>query len=87
MDAATLSHSEDKGQMLRAQERMGGILTWTQVRFTNLWRAFTLKVSGTQSCSTVCDPMGCSLPGSSVHGISQARILEWVPIPFSRRLS
>ena len=36
------------------------------------------------SCSTVCDPMYWSQPGSSVHGISQARILEWVPILFSR---
>ena len=33
---------------------------------------------------TLCDPMECSLPGSSVHGILQARILEWVAIPFSR---
>ena len=37
-----------------------------------------------QSCSTLCDPMDCSLPGSSVHEILQARILEWVAIPFSR---
>ena len=36
-----------------------------------------------QSCLTLCNPMDCSLPGSSVHGISQARILEWVAIPFS----
>ena len=35
----------------------------------------------TQSCPTLCDPMDCSLPGSSVHGIFQARILEWVAIP------
>ena len=34
-------------------------------------------------CPTLCDPTGCSLPGSSVHGILQARILEWVAIPFS----
>ena len=33
---------------------------------------------------TLCDPMDCSLPGSSDHGISQARILEWVAISFSR---
>ena len=32
-----------------------------------------------QSCLTFCKPMDCSLPGSSVHGIFQARILEWVP--------
>ena len=36
-----------------------------------------------QSCPTVCDPMDCSLPGSSVHGIFQARVLEWVDIAFS----
>ena len=34
-----------------------------------------------QSCLTLCDPMDCSLPGSSVHGILQARILEWVVMP------
>ena len=38
----------------------------------------------TQSCPTLCDPMDCSLPGSSLHGIFQTRILEWVAISFSR---
>ena len=33
-----------------------------------------------QSCLTLCNPMDCSLPGSSIHGIFQARILEWVAI-------
>ena len=37
-----------------------------------------------QSCPTPCDPLGCSLPGSSVHGIFQAIILEWIAISFSR---
>ena len=37
-----------------------------------------------QLCPTPCDPMGCNLPGSSVDGIYQARILEWIPISFSR---
>ena len=37
-----------------------------------------------QSCVTLCDPMDCGLPGSSVHGISQARILQWISIPSSR---
>ena len=37
----------------------------------------------TQSCPTLSDAMDCSLPGSSVHGIFQARILEWVAIAFS----
>ena len=36
-----------------------------------------------QLCLTLCDPMDCSSPGSSVHGILQARILEWVAISFS----
>ena len=38
-----------------------------------------------QSCPTLCNPMDCSPPGSSVHGIVQARILEWVAISSSRR--
>ena len=37
-----------------------------------------------QLCLTLCDPMDCSLPGPSVHGIFQARVLEWVAISFSR---
>ena len=36
-----------------------------------------------QLCPTLCDPMDCSMPGSSVHEILQARILEWAAIPFS----
>ena len=40
-----------------------------------------------QSCPTLCHPMDCSLPGSSVHGILQARIIEWVAMPSSRRSS
>ena len=40
-----------------------------------------------QSCPTLCNPMDCSLPGFSVHGIFQARVLEWVAISFSRRSS
>ena len=39
-----------------------------------------------KSCPTLCDPMDCSLPGSSLHGILQARVLEWVAISFSRDL-
>ena len=39
-----------------------------------------------QSCLTLCDPMDCSPPGSSIRGIFQARVLEWVAISFSRDL-
>ena len=45
-----------------------------------------MKVVVTQLCQTLCNPMDCSPPGSSVHGILQARILEWVAVSFSREL-
>ena len=38
----------------------------------------------TQLCTTLCDPADCSPPASPVHGLLQARILEWVAIPFSK---
>ena len=40
-----------------------------------------------QSCQTLCDPMDHSLPGSSIHGILQARVLEWGAIAFSFSMS
>ena len=53
---------------------------------TQAWAIYSLNrllcVCSVMSC--VCNPMDCSPPGSSVHGISQARILEWVAISFSR---
>ena len=44
-------------------------------------KSFKVKV---KSCSTLCDSMDCSPPGSSIHGIFQARVLEWAAISFSR---
>ena len=55
--------------------------------FPSLYRNFWSEVKSsqvTQSCPTLCDPVDYSPPGSSVHGILQARILEWVAISFSR---
>ena len=55
----------------------------------NTYESSTLFMSGvlfTQPCLTLCKSMHCSLPGSSVHGILQTRILEWVAISFSRDL-
>ena len=40
-----------------------------------------------QLCLTLCDPMDCNLPGSSVLGILQARTLEWIAMPSSRDLT
>ena len=53
-------------------------------QFSSFTYKYIMKVLVTQSCLTLCDPMGCSQPGPSVHGSLQARILEWVSIPFSR---
>ena len=50
-----------------------------------VWK-WKVKVLVVQSCPTLCGPMDCSSPNSSVHGFLQARILEWRAIPFSRNL-
>ena len=54
--------------------------------FKLLLKKRKMKVLVAQSCPTLCNPMDCSLLGSSVHRILQARILEWLAIPFSRDL-
>ena len=51
-----------------------------------MWRKGNPPTWLTQLCLSLHDPMDCGLPGSSVHGIFQARILEWAAIPFSRDL-
>ena len=45
----------------------------------------TATAKSLQTCPTLCDPMDCSLPGFSIHGIFQARVLEWVVIAFSTK--
>ena len=66
---------------------------WIQRRLSNLDYLRTQNTLvgicwlGAQSCLTLCYPMDCGLPGSSVHRISQARVLEWVAISFSRESS
>ena len=49
-------------------------LKWSEVKWSEV----------AQSCPTLCNPMDCSPPGFSVHGIFQARVLQWVAISFSR---
>ena len=77
----------------------GDVLVDTYISWFNDWKARVLpgewkrvlesesESEVAQSCLTLCNPMDCSLPGSSVCGIFQARILEWVAIAFSRRSS
>ena len=50
----------------------------------NKYLSICLNAKSLQLCLTLCDPMGCSLPGSPVHGILQARILKWVAMPSSK---
>ena len=64
-----------------------GISASTFLVFVPLDWKVKVKVLVAQLYLHLCDPMDCSLPGSSVNGILQARILEWVAIPFSRRSS
>ena len=68
------------------------VLEWVAIAFSigDLWGYFHLQClklksesAVAQSCPTLSDPMDCSLPGSPIHGISQARVLEWVAIAFS----
>ena len=58
-----------RSHQLFSRELLFHVLKWSEVA---------------QSCPTLCNPMDCSLPGFSIHGILQARILEWVTISFSR---
>ena len=66
--------TKDKGM----EENTSGLMCYEREK---------LKVLVTQLCLTLCDPMDCSPPGSSVHGILQARVTEWVAISFSRACS
>ena len=59
-------------------------IEWSCVLITISPEVLSLWVKNAQLCPTLCDLMDCSPPGSSVHGILQARILEWVAISFSR---
>ena len=62
-------------------------LEWVAISFSSAWK-WEVKVRSesevAQSCPTLSDPMDCSLPGSSIHGIFQARVLEWGAIAFSK---
>ena len=72
-------------------QSIGGILSITQDfcgKATLFWMlpAAAAAAKSLQSCPTLCDPIHISLPGSSVPGILQARVLEWVAISFSREV-
>ena len=78
-------------RFLRSQVRWSGIPISLRIFHSLLWstqsEALKWRSEVTQSCPTLCNPMDYSLPGSSIHGIFQASILEWVAISSSRRSS
>ena len=75
--AIAFSSQMELGLLIQSLFQNGCLLYWDPI----------LKVKSksevAQSCPTLSDPMDCSLPGSSVHGIFQARVLEWGAITFS----
>ena len=64
-----------------------GLLHYKQIRYHMSHQGRKVKVLATQSCLTLCDPLDCGPPGSSVHGILQARILEGAAVLASRVFS
>ena len=64
------------------QKSIGNIIFWRS--WVPIHSSATELCEIAQSCPTLCDPVDCSLPGSSIHGIFQAKVLEWVAISFSR---
>ena len=71
---ADVSHYQDAQEIFDIKESVTWPVECSAVR----------ACSVTQPCPTLCDPMDCSLPGSSVCGIFQARMLEWIAIFSSR---
>ena len=83
-----LVHTEWRGQMINRSGVMRAVVeneAGGQKCGQNVvhWSS-EVEVEVTQSCLSLCHPMDCSIPGFSVHGILQARILEWFTISFSR---
>ena len=75
------SHSERDGEALLRTEVM---LCWGQRLGRATMEPVCLCAKSLQLCPTLFDPVECNLPGSSLHGVLQARLLEWVATPFFR---
>ena len=82
----TISESKPEQEVINELIKLTFSLefTWTNVHVPHLSVYLESESEVAQSCPTLCDPMDCSLPGSSVHGIFQARVLKWGAISFSR---
>ena len=73
-------------KVVKKWELYGYILSYNKIYYRTMIfkRVWKKESEVAQSCLTLCDPMDCSLPGSSVHGVFQATVLEWAAISFSR---
>ena len=83
-------HNKWTNKTQRYREQTSGCQRRELPSEQNRWREINCTVMHgevSQSCPTLCDPRDCSLPGSSVHGIFQAIVLEWIAISFSRKSS
>ena len=76
------SRPRDRTRVSRIVDRRFTVWSWQQMKKQGNYLCVKLLV--TQSCLTLYDPVGHSPPGSFIHRILQARILEWVAFPFSR---
>ena len=76
------AHTDSKELREVTFSRIGSIKKWS-LGFSDIFQGSVQFSSVAQSCPTLGDPMDCNPPVSSVHGIFQARILEWVAISFS----
>ena len=74
--------TKSQTELMRLSTHAQKALTYSRAKCVMVRPAAAAK--SLQSCLTLCDPMDCSTPGSFVHRILQARILEWVAMPSSR---
>ena len=83
-DTTLMAESEEelKSLLMKVKEESEKVGLKFNIQKTKIMTAAAAAKS-LQSCPTLCDPMDCSPPGFSIHGILQARTLEWVAISFS----
>ena len=72
---------------MRSKKLIGVMYSEQRLVHNTCTKKECVRAKSLQSCLTLCNPVECSPPGFSVHGILQARILEWVAMPASRRSS
>ena len=83
----TFSHFQRQTSIINLKSAFSETQKLTQMFLKFTWSRIVHVCSVARLCPTLCDPKDSSRPGSSVHGIFQARILEWIAISFSRRSS